>query len=120
MNKHKQHFIDSDASPVFNDHDILDWFNATFYKTRETHELVHQLLKDNRADFKRLWGKQDFCTQDSANRRLHVWHKKFQQGELWFVTARERGTSVEWVPNNDEFAEDVKTYLCNVMSKLAD
>lgn len=67
---------------------------------------------------KELLGKQDFCTIDSARRRLYVWKAVLNHGILWIIAGGNgRGTSYEWYSEDDsydELFEEIIEYLFNI------
>lgn len=67
---------------------------------------------------KEVFGKQVFCTSDSANRRLYVWRVDLNNGVLWIITGDNgRGTSYEWYSENnhyDELYDEIIEYLLKV------
>lgn len=97
---------------------ISDWWFNDVYATKEDYMKYTEILSDNRKVFTDLWGKQDFCVLDSGNRRCYVWNRKLNHGELWFITARERGTSIEWSNDSPEFVQEVKEYFGLVTDQL--
>lgn len=116
MNKAKQEFENADTLVHGSgQHEFIDWY-MSFHGSFETYEKATNTLADNRAFFKEKFGRQDFCTSDSANRRLYVWKVDCEGVTLWLLTARERGTSYEYVINDDtltkaEAANKINEYL---------
>lgn len=63
---------------------------------------------------KELLGKQDFCTSDSANRRLYVWKRELQNSTIWIISGGNgRGTSYEWYSDKplDDVLYEILEYL---------
>lgn len=75
----------------------------------------HKILCDNRQYLKDTLGKQAFCYNDFGCRRCYVWRIELPCGNMWIVTARERGTSIEidFDLNVDTFSE-VMTALTKI------
>lgn len=66
---------------------------------------------------KELLGKHDFCTSDSANRRLYVWKRELQNSTIWIISGGNgRGTSYEWYSNKplDGVIYEIFEYLFNL------
>ena len=62
--------------------------------------MTNLLLGDNRMLLKDsiMNRKQDFIINDSANRQVYAWRVNLDNTILWILTAKERGTSYEYVP----------------------
>jgi len=67
-------------------------------------EKYYPVLEDNRARFKAIWGKADFYF--SGSHYFHVWVKKFQGETFLVLTAKDHGTVIEIV--RDENAAFMK------------
>lgn len=86
-------------------------------KNRKGFEQIHLILKENIKDFKAIFGKQDFCTSDSSNRRLYVWKQEIENGCIWLITGGNgRGTSYE-VSEHVQW-ENIENYLEELIQKL--
>lgn len=112
-NAHKQAFEEVDAVDLMGVPDFTDWI-FRFYPSYENFCNIHQLFADNREKFKDSLGKQHFCTEDSSRRRLYVWKVELNNGNLWLLTARERGTSYEVDNTTVEVIEEAKQYLSSL------
>ncbi len=55
-------------------------------------ENISLLLTNNRDNFMKLWGKQDFCF--TSEYRHWVWARDYE-GEMFFVWSGKQGTSIE-------------------------
>lgn len=107
MSKNKKlvEFQNSNSTPIMNLPELRKWIDSvyeqihTLNNKEESYKLfseVNKILKDNKKFLLEKIGKQDFCTKDSANRRLYCWKFDIEEcGEFWIITAPERGTSIE-------------------------
>jgi len=64
-----------------------------------TQTILHLLCKDNRQDFKKIWGHQDFCFK--GGHYYHCWVRKFQDEEFIVLTAKDHGTSIEMITTSN-------------------
>ena len=123
MSKNKKlvEFQNSNSTPMMNLPELRKWIDSVYEKIHtlnnkeESYKLfseVNKILKDNKKFLLEKIGKQDFCTKDSANRRLYCWKFYIEEcGEFWIITAPERGTSIEvniFENKNDLFIESFK------------
>lgn len=121
MNRHKVYFEkNSQGQFLYMDHTMADW-TRQFYETRESHSKFTKLLQENIKEFKRIFGRQNFCTSDSENRRLYVWRLPLKSGDLWLLSGGNgRGTSYEWNPTGDVewFRDEAKAKLTDIMNQV--
>lgn len=124
MKKEKKFFEEHSEGQVFYS-PILNGQFQKFYTT-----VIEEASKDTYMKFstnffssslpwrKELFGKQDFCTSDSSNRRLYVWRINFVNGVLWILSGGNgRGTSYEWYSEDNKYEELYKElieYLLNI------
>jgi len=95
MNPAKREFEQAETVVLMSTRAFEDWyFNQ--HKSLEVYMQASDTLGDNREFLKNKLGKQDFCTSDSANRRLYVWKMDADGVPFWILTARERGTTYEF------------------------
>lgn len=107
MNKEKQFFEQSNSSSIQNNDFFRNWLFDYNNVTREEFDDRHLILKNNKKHLLEKIGRQNFCTSDSAGRRLYCWKINISdKGYLWIITAPERGTSIEYEILNTEDSAD--------------
>lgn len=107
----KGQFIDSN--------DFFFQWKSKFYDNLESYLDLSYLFQDNRSDFVSIWGRQSFTFLSSSNRRCYIWNFTFEHGELWVITAKEKGTSYEWNPyNEDKFKTEVVDFFNKTIKEL--
>jgi hypothetical protein len=57
---------------------------------------LHLLCKDNREDFKKLWGKADWH-YNNGEFYFSVWVKEFQDATFIILTSKGKGTCIEFI-----------------------
>lgn len=116
MNKKKQEFEKTNTINIAGTESWNNWYNERV-PTKELWLMTSLLLKSNAKDFKSIFGNQDFCTLDSANRRLWVWKQELPSGSIWLITDnKERGTSYE--VTKDVSWADQELFFNKLMSDL--
>lgn len=119
MNKEKKYFESTKTIYMNCSPEWMKWMEKAIESGREDWMKNSLLLKENVQDFKKLFGKQSFCTQDSSCRRLYVWKKTLPSGYIWLMTAGNgRGTSYE-VSEGTEW-KHIQVFLDNLKTKLVE
>lgn len=119
---HPRIFIMNKEKTFFEDHSMGEFrYNSSYFEDIYQKIIVHSLdayrrysiiHAENVTYLKDKLGKQDFCTSDSANRRLYVWKRSLPSGIYWIITGGNgRGTSYE---------VDATVNLNEVMSDILD
>lgn len=117
MNKAKKEFEESKTKVVA---ETREWFNWYESRVSDKNKWLRTtlLLKSNAKDFKTLFGSQDFCTLDSASRRLWVWRQELPSGSIWLITdSNERGTSYEVTEGTNWL--DIQDFFEKLIDKLS-
>tara|TARA_B100000073_G_C23698387_1_gene559282 strand:+ start:469 stop:876 length:408 start_codon:yes stop_codon:yes gene_type:complete len=107
MSKNKKliEFENSNSTPIQNIPLLREWIDSCYHdattsknkeKSYKILEEVSKIFRNNKKFLLNKLGKQDFCTKDSANRRLYCWQFNIESlGVFWIITAPERGSSIE-------------------------
>ena len=121
MNPEKRFFEENSVGQVFYSYSHGGKFQMFTVKiienkSKETYSKFSDCFYSSSIPWrKNLFGKQDFCTSDSQNRRLYVWRVNLNHGVLWILSGGNgRGTSYEWYSetnNYDELHEEIIEYL---------
>jgi hypothetical protein len=114
MNPAKKEFESAESWTLMSTIAFQDWYFGQIKKGLDTYMQSSSSLSDNREFFKNKLGKQDFCTSDSANRRLYVWKQDADGVAFWILTACERGTTYEFESTPDT----VEQNAAKVINKL--
>jgi hypothetical protein len=116
MNKEKSVFENTKTKNITALEEWYFWYEKNT-KSVEEHGKAFSLLSSNANIFKEIYGKQDFCTYDSANRRLWIWKQELPSGFIWLISDnKERGTSYE-VSEGVEWS-DIQTFIENLKEVL--
>jgi hypothetical protein len=83
-------FVKEGSEPVMN-----IWFLLDHLYSKENAAKFFGLYRNLKTELLRDYGKQDFCTTDSSNRRLYCWQVPLSYSSVWILTAPGRGTSYE-------------------------
>ena len=77
-----------------------------------------RLTGDNRAVFKKIWGRQTFCW--SSSHRFWVWVHYLPNCVVIVLTAGEKGTCYEYVPTGDtsKITKEIVSFLQETRAKL--
>jgi hypothetical protein len=109
-------FEESKPIDIMNIPEIIEWMNPEIIN-KDVFEDKNLILKNNKVDFIKKFGKQTFCTMDSSRRRLYVWKIAINtETTMWVITAPERGTSIEYITTSQNFIEPLKNKIREIFS----
>ena len=92
MKNFKQWYENNIACDIYNCHELRTWLYGN-YKSYTKFEDSCLLTKDNRKDFRTLYGKPDATW--TGEFRFSVWIREFKGEKFIVLTAKTKGTCIE-------------------------